>query len=94
MENDLLGNIIAEVCSGSLGKSNMKLSVKIVVNLWKSLTCVEKTSILDIEKSPYPSIFGQKYSNKAFLVPNLGIFVTSQNFGIKLIWRCWFQIWQ
>ena len=33
MENDLLDNIIAEVCSGYLGKSNMELSMKIVAHL-------------------------------------------------------------
>ena len=43
-ESYLIGNIIAEVGLGSLRKSNMELSVKIVINLWKSLTCVEKTS--------------------------------------------------
>ena len=52
-----MGYIIAEVCSGSLRKSNMELSIKIIVNLWKSLTCVEKTSIWDIEKT---SVIRQK----------------------------------
>ena len=33
-------------------------------------------------------IFGQKYSNKALLVPNLSIFVSSQNFAIRQIRRC------
>ena len=33
MENDLLDNIIAEVCSGSLRKSNMERSMKIVAHL-------------------------------------------------------------
>ena len=40
----LLENIIAEVGSGFLQTSNMELSVPIVVNLWKSLTCVVKAS--------------------------------------------------
>ena len=30
----------------------------------------------------------------AFLVPNLGIFVFSQNFSIRQNWRWWFQTWQ
>ena len=34
------------------------------------------------------SIFGQKYPNKALLVPNLSIFVSSQNFAITQIRRC------
>ena len=38
--------------------------------------------------------FCQKYPNKAFLIPYLGNFVSSQNFAITLIRRCWFQIWQ
>ena len=45
-------------------------------------------------KIPKYGIFGQKYSNKAFLVPNLGIFVSSQNFASRQIQRWWFQIWQ
>ena len=45
MENYVLGNIIVKVCSGSLLKFNMEPSMKIVANLWKSLTCVEKISI-------------------------------------------------
>ena len=40
----LLDNIIEEDGSGFLRTSNMEVSVPIVVNLWKSLTCVEKTS--------------------------------------------------
>ena len=38
-------------------------------------------------KIPRESIFGQKYSNKVFLVPNLSIFVSSQNFAIRKIRR-------
>ena len=36
----------------------------------------------------------QKYPNKAFLIPNLGIFILSQNFAVRQIRGCWFQIWQ
>ena len=39
-------------------------------------------------------ILFQKYPNKAFLVPNLGIFIISWCFAIKQIRRCWFQIWE
>ena len=39
-------------------------------------------------------ILFQKYPSKAFLVPNLGIFIISWYFAIKQIRRCWFQIWQ
>ena len=35
-----------------------------------------------------------KYPNKAFLVPNLGIFISPRNFAIRQIRECWFQIWQ
>ena len=35
-----------------------------------------------------------KIPNKAFLVPHLSIFVSSQSFAMTLIRRCWFQIWQ
>ena len=35
----------------------------------------------------------QKYKNKALLVPNLGIFVFSEKFGIRQIWGCFFKIW-
>ena len=45
-------------------------------------------------KLPTYGIFGKKYPNKAFLVSNLGIFVSSRNFAITLIRRCWLQIWQ
>ena len=34
------------------------------------------------------SIFGQIYPNKAFLVPNLGIFYFSQNFAPRQIRGC------
>ena len=36
----------------------------------------------------------KKYPNKSFWVPNLGTFVLSQNFAIRQIWGCWFQLWQ
>ena len=39
-------------------------------------------------------ILVQKYPNKAFLVPNLRIFVSSKNFVIREIRRCWLQICQ
>ena len=39
-------------------------------------------------------ILGRKYPNKAFFVPNVGIFVSSQDFAIRQIRRFWFQIWQ
>ena len=39
-------------------------------------------------------ILAQNNPNKAFLLPNLVIFVFSQNFAIRQIWGCWFQIWQ
>ena len=45
MESYLSGNIIAEVGSELLRTSNVEHSVKIIVNLWKSLACVQKTSI-------------------------------------------------
>ena len=37
---------------------------------------------------------GQKYPNKIFLVPNLGIFAFPQYFAIRQIRGCWFQIRQ
>ena len=36
----------------------------------------------------------QKYLNKAFFIPNLGIFILTKKFAIRLIWELWFQIWQ
>ena len=36
----------------------------------------------------------EKYPNKTFLVPNLGIFIFLGNFAITQIPGCWFQIWQ
>ena len=36
----------------------------------------------------------QTYLNKAFLVPDLGIFIFSRNFAFRQIWGCWFQTWQ
>ena len=39
-------------------------------------------------------ILAQKYPNKAYLVPNLGIFVFSQNLELRQIQGCRFQIWQ
>ena len=33
-------------------------------------------------------ILAQKYQNKAFLVPNLGVFVFPQNFAIRQIQGC------
>ena len=38
--------------------------------------------------------FAQKYPSKALLVPNLDIFLFLQNFAVRKIWGCWFQIWQ
>ena len=35
------------------------------------------------QKYPNKAFFDQKYSNKAFFVPNLKIFVSSQNFAIR-----------
>ena len=31
-------------------------------------------------------ILAQKYPSKAFLIPNLGVFVFSQNFAIREVW--------
>ena len=42
----------------------------------------------------YLKILARKYTNKAFLVPNLGIFIFWWNFVIRQIWRCWFQRWE
>ena len=39
-------------------------------------------------------ILAQKYSNKAFLVQNLAIFVSLQNFAIEQSWECWLHMWQ
>ena len=39
-------------------------------------------------------ILAQKYPNKAFLVSNLGIFIISQNFAMRQVRKCWFQMWQ
>ena len=39
-------------------------------------------------------ILAQKYPNKAFLVPNLAIFIFSRNFAIRQSRGCWVQIWQ
>ena len=48
--------------------------------------------------SKYDNIFflilAQKYTNKAFLVSNLGIFIISQNFAMRQVRKCWFQMWQ
>ena len=46
------------------------------------------------KKSPNKSFLVKKYPEMAFLVPNLDIFVSSQNFAVRQIRRCWFQIWQ
>ena len=40
------------------------------------------------------TLFGQKYSNKAFLVLNLGFLFFAPNFAIRQIRGGWFQIWQ
>ena len=40
-------------------------------------------------------ILAQKYPNKAFLLPDLGVLgFFLQNFVIRQIKGCWFQIWQ
>ena len=36
----------------------------------------------------------QIYSKKAFLIPNLGIFILARNFANSQIWGCWFQVSQ
>ena len=43
-------------------------------------------------KLPKPGIFGQKFPSKAFLVPNLDIFVFLRNFAIDQIRGMSFQI--
>ena len=35
----------------------------------------------------------QEYPQKAFVIPNLGNFVFSQDITIYQIWGCWFQMW-
>ena len=45
-------------------------------------------------KIPIGGFLGQKYPNKAFLVPNLRIFCFLLNFAIRQTWGCWFQKWQ
>ena len=39
-------------------------------------------------------ILAQKYPIKAFLTPELDIFIISRNFANWQIWECWFQIWK
>ena len=36
----------------------------------------------------------EKYPNKVFLIPNVGIFICLQNLAIPQIRGCWFQMWQ
>ena len=42
----------------------------------------------------YFQISAGKCPNKAFLIPNLDIFILAQFFVVRQIWRRWFQIWK
>ena len=42
----------------------------------------------------FSKILAKKYPNRAFFVPNLGIFAFLWNFASRQIGGCWFQIWQ
>ena len=42
-------------------------------------------------KIVFLKILGQKYLTKAFLIPNLGIFLILPSFAIRQIQECWYQ---
>ena len=41
----------------------------------------------------FDSLLVKNTQIRHFSPPHLAIFVSSQNFTVTLIWRCWFEIW-
>ena len=56
---------------------------------------LDKHEVADFKyDNSFLKISAQKYLSKVFLIPNLGIYIISQNFTMRQIWGCRFQIFK